>query len=378
MIDSAEDVKTVLHGVSKHLQASHLLTKRYRPKDESSCHLFSTVICNAFLYDHIVAYSPGIKFKNWGNAVQAARVGHLYVLQQRGPFLQYNAYVFTEACANGHLPIVQWCHQTNHPSCARSKDAMDYASRAGHLHILRYLHAHRKEGCTRYAMEWAALRGNLQVVKWLHENRPEYRPFADANRNRKKSRLHNQRREYRNRREHEQNWNERSPMNAMDDAAFAGHLHVVQWLHENRWEGCSTDAMDKAASNNHLHVVQWLHIHRTEGCTKNAMDMAAKNGHLDMVKWLHKNRKEGATVRAMDFAVQSGHFDILVWLHHNRAEGCSTDAMESAARQGNVKIFQWLHVYCHEVFLQFMHGVSEAYRCVSRSTSTILHNTFFM
>jgi len=34
----------------------------------------------------------------------------------------------------------------------------------------------------------------------------------------------------------------------MDGAARFGHLHVVEWLHDNRSEGCTKDAMDGAAS----------------------------------------------------------------------------------------------------------------------------------
>ena len=83
--------------------------------------------------------------------------------------------------------------------------------------------------------------------------------------------------------------------NAMDWAAFYGHLDVIKWLHENRKEGCTTDAMDFAAGNGHLEVVKWLHENRKEGCTGDAMDLASENGHLEIVKWLHENRTEECT-----------------------------------------------------------------------------------
>ncbi|ETN04242.1 hypothetical protein PPTG_14944 [Phytophthora nicotianae INRA-310] len=44
----------------------------------------------------------------------------------------------------------------------------------------------------------------------------------------------------------------------MNRAAWNGHLDIIQWLHPNRTEGCTTEAMDWAAKNGHLHVVQWL------------------------------------------------------------------------------------------------------------------------
>jgi hypothetical protein len=38
--------------------------------------------------------------------------------------------------------------------------------------------------------------------------------------------------------------------------------------------------MNSAAENGHLEVVQWLHENRSEGCTEDAMDFAARNGHF--------------------------------------------------------------------------------------------------
>jgi hypothetical protein len=48
---------------------------------------------------------------------------------------------------------------------------MDWAAENGHLHIIKWLHDNRIEGCTTLAMNWAASNGHLHVVQWLHENR---------------------------------------------------------------------------------------------------------------------------------------------------------------------------------------------------------------
>ncbi len=110
-----------------------------------------------------------------------------------------------------------------------TRAAMNYAAMNGHLHMVKFLHENREEGCSTWAMDWAAMNGHLEVIKWLHENREE---------------------------------------------------------------GCTTLAMNWAASNGHLHVVEWLHENREEGCTRWAVEWAACNGHLDIVKWLHDNREE--------------------------------------------------------------------------------------
>jgi hypothetical protein len=44
------------------------------------------------------------------------------------------------------------------------------------------------------------------------------------------------------------------------------------------------------------------------------MDFAAGNGYLEIVEWLHKNRKEGCTTDAMDFAAKYGKFEIVEYL----------------------------------------------------------------
>ncbi|GMF25281.1 unnamed protein product [Phytophthora lilii] len=61
----------------------------------------------------------------------------------------------------------------------------------------------------------------------------------------------------------------------MDQAAKNGHLDVVQWLHDNRSEGCTVAAMDEAAGCGRMAIVQWLHTHTATGCTTNAMDFGS-------------------------------------------------------------------------------------------------------
>ena len=73
-----------------------------------------------------------------------------------------------------------------------------------------------------------------------------------------------------------------------------------------------------------LNVVEWLHENRKEGCTQSAMNWAAMNGHLDVVKWLYKNQTKRCTTWAMDWAMywatRNGHLDIVQWIHENRIE----------------------------------------------------------
>jgi len=47
----------------------------------------------------------------------------------------------------------------------------------------------------------------------------------------------------------------------MNHAAEYGHLHVIQWLHTNRTEGCTIDAMNYAIYNGHFKVINFLKLH---------------------------------------------------------------------------------------------------------------------
>lgn len=129
---------------------------------------------------------------------------------------------------------------------------------------------------------------------------------------------------------------------AMDAAASAGYLTIVQWLHDNRREGCTNIAMDEAAKANNMDLVKWLNANRYENCSTNAMDSAAEFGHLEMVKWLHANRWEGCTMNAMDKAAENGHLEVVKFLHLNTEEDCSESALDNAAKNGHLDMVKWL------------------------------------
>ncbi|KYR02276.1 hypothetical protein DLAC_01108 [Tieghemostelium lacteum] len=80
---------------------------------------------------------------------------------------------------------------------------------------------------------------------------------------------------------------------AMDLSSRFGDMDILQFLHQNRKEGASTNAMDLAASHGHLEVIEFLHNNRSEGATISAIETSAINNHLSVVEFLCKNRKDG-------------------------------------------------------------------------------------
>ena len=95
-------------------------------------------------------------------------------------------------------------------------------------------------------------------------------------------------------------------------AARNGELELIKRISDE--VGGTTEAMDLAASRRHLDVVQWLHDNRTEGCSSDAMNYSARNGHLDVVKWLRENRRENEVDTAIYYARIGCHENIVEYL----------------------------------------------------------------
>ena len=69
------------------------------------------------------------------------------------------------------VAVLTWLHtyRVGHGSVDMGK-LMDYAAKNGHIEVVKWLSAHRTEGCTTFAMDWAAREGHLDIVKWLSEH----------------------------------------------------------------------------------------------------------------------------------------------------------------------------------------------------------------
>ncbi|KAF0715343.1 Aste57867_3420 [Aphanomyces stellatus] len=74
------------------------------------------------------------------------------------------------AAKNGHLRMVQWLHA--HASAGCTDQAMTEAAVNGHLSVVEWLHTHRNEGTCWYVLDITASNGHWDVVQWFHMNRP--------------------------------------------------------------------------------------------------------------------------------------------------------------------------------------------------------------
>lgn len=71
-------------------------------------------------------------------------------------------------------------------------------------------------------------------------------------------------------------------------AAMNGHLEVVQWLHENRTEGCDRDTILEAAAKDHFQVIQFLYLNCIEETSRDAMICPLGDFNVEMYQWLRE------------------------------------------------------------------------------------------
>lgn len=273
--------------------------------------------------------------------VRGARNGHrttMEFLSERFNLAYPNA-CLTEAICGQHGELAQWLHARFGLRRCSVPDLVN-AARSGNVELIRWVLLNLEvvnQNQLLYVIDGAASAGHLDVIQLLHDSFGEEKWSTDAMIMAAEN-------------GHldvviwlHEHRTEGCTSYAMDGAARSGHLDILQWLHHNRSEGCSTLAMNWAAECNHIDVIKWLHANRGEGCTEEAMDKAALNGHLEVLKWLHENRSEGCSVVTMGNAAGNNHLEVVKWLHENRSEGCTTRAMDDAASKGHLDVVKWLH-----------------------------------
>lgn len=273
----------------------------------------------------------------------AAKNGHWQVIQwllATYPAGQFDP-PYTEAVSHGHVETVHWIVQS-YPwqEPAQRQDwiarAIDVAAETANWDLLSYLLSYKSTANSEIKiLNSVASTGDLEMVKWAHAQGfgCTMNPILDASVAGSSEIVQ---------------WlsfNRADPIDTklpMDFAALGRHLHVLEWLHHNRSEGCSTAAVNHAAVNGDLPMIQWLSQYYSDRFTHQAMDKAAAHGHLDVVRFLHEHRQEGCGKNAMDQAAARGFLDVVQWLHANRSEGCTSNAINKAVANGHRPVVGFL------------------------------------
>nr|KAJ3415137.1 hypothetical protein HK105_001583 [Polyrhizophydium stewartii] len=257
----------------------------------------------------------GLSFAVQGGLLQTVQRAYTFAGMES---IDYHA--FELAIVHGWVDLVHW--MIDGPPKASSTEEPRAAGLSRSTAMVDMLIRVRGDATAGDILSSAAQRGNLAIVMHLHK-----RGFKSSF--------------------------------AMDQAAGAGHLEVLEFLHHNRAEGCTTAAMDRAAENGHVGVLEFLHKHRTEGCTAAALQGAARGGHAAAVRFLLDNRSECDVKAAMDSADCSRGFEIVRMLHERVEPGtCQCELLSQAVASRNAALAKMLLELGHHISNEAVSKVS--------------------
>lgn len=206
----------------------------------------------------------------------------------------------------------------------RFADALALACRRGDLEVVTWLvETYCPDGRIRGSVEDAAMHGHVHLLQWLHDNHRARVVWS---------------------------------IRGFFAACIGGHLEAVVWMHENGptpQRDCLEGAFIQAATTGHAAVTQWL---CTSGLiSPNArafrkrrpqmdqwVEKAAKHGTIEALECLSATFSRPCPVRCMGAAVGYGNLDMARWLkmkHHIETVGRS--ALVRAVKCGHLQTIVW-------------------------------------
>ncbi|KAG6617359.1 uncharacterized protein IUM83_02518 [Phytophthora cinnamomi] len=128
---------------------------------------------------------------------------------------------------------------------------------------------------------------------------------------------------------------------AMDGAAAAGRLELVQRLHCSRTEGCSAAAFLGAAAHRHLHVLEWLYDHYPQVANPaQELIAAAQHNRIEVLSFLLPKVRREKVEPALEAAAANGHVQVLEHLLHRPYS--MRRSLLAAAGNGRAQVVQFL------------------------------------
>ncbi|CAM9890568.1 unnamed protein product, partial [Chrysoparadoxa australica] len=214
----------------------------------------------------------------------------------------------------GELDCIRWIISQDVPLHGR----MYYdAAKAGHFHVMKWLHANTTCDWDINAFKGAAARGDIPMLEWMLQHHGPAGTDSIA-----ASVPHAARIGDLELLQLLQTNNCPITHHAAMGAASGGHLHVLSWLYDNGFPMGTSMGMG-AGENGHLHVLGWMkekglpfdyRPNTLDGVEFLCSSGAARGGHLPTLRWLRREVnciwREGQICNA---AASRGYLDILKW-----------------------------------------------------------------
>ncbi|KAL2917403.1 hypothetical protein HK105_203067 [Polyrhizophydium stewartii] len=210
---------------------------------------------------------------------------------------------------------------------------MNGAAKYGHIGVVRWLAANRKDGCSATAMNEAAKNGHLEVLQFLHTQYPHFvlskssSVFSFATDLRVLQWAHS-------------HALIKKPQALLDTLAFGSPVASVQWVCATFGLRVTREMFWKACEGGRLALARWLLDQPEVEIDAASAEVVTRWSNTDMVRMIVTRNPECLGVIVLSVAMYDQH-KILAWLHSNYP-GCVTqDTLECAVAQGclNTVIF---------------------------------------
>ncbi|OQS04610.1 hypothetical protein THRCLA_03177 [Thraustotheca clavata] len=166
----------------------------------------------------------------------------------------------------GQLSILQYLDYNC--STAFCQLAMAHALTVNNVDVVQYLHEYRQVPFSKFSASIAAVNGNLDVVKYVC------------------------------------NKTEQSTRVTVEVVAKNGHLSVLQYLYDNKISHFQNQVMNEAAIAGQLEVVKYLHEGVHLKCSSQALKTTRKNGHNGVADYL-SGHQSSIVVQKIDALCQT-------------------------------------------------------------------------
>ncbi|KAJ3118564.1 hypothetical protein HDU96_000516 [Phlyctochytrium bullatum] len=237
-----------------------------------------------------------------------------------------------EAAANGHLSVLKFLHGRKYNNC--SARAIDRAAAGGYLDVIKFLHEVCHVGCTDSALLNAVGNGNLAVVEYLQKEMKQEPP----------SHWSSSTVEFRVLRFlHEELGWPIVPGLLPHLIATAQPEDVRYYLERIQHQSPYLATMMFATTNSWLPMLKILHELHGENddiWISGNWDELAKNGHGDMLEFLYENRHEGCSANGLSLAAQGGHVNVVKLLLSKGLEATQS-LLEDAVLSDSVEMIKF-------------------------------------